>query len=513
MNKRLFWPVFIFITSSIFRIFFLDLIEFKFDEAYTIFLANNFFIQPYIAQYHGISSIGVHNFPLFAYLITALSIPSRDPQYLSFIIGLINTFSVVFYYFFVKKFYGNLTAVFSSLFLALSAWSIIYSRKVWGPDLVLPLLIPIYYFLHKLILEKNTKVTLPLFILLTLLIQLHLSGIYLLLASIIIFLLLKIRVNIKAALTGILVGLIPAIPYFLYNFSSIPFCPDCISFLSYQKAAGFDFYNFIRPFQFINGSFFTDPLGKDYSNFLNVFPMIKIFNIIFLIGSSLPLIAIAVILKYKRKFSFLVLYFLFIPLIYFLTRTASLMYYFIILSPIIMLFYAFPLSHAFNSTKKIFIKVPVLLALISLLVVNFIFVYSFFQYLSMKKNINGDYGTIFIKTKEYVQEQTSSYVFLPNFPYLKSYIYMFPNPEIIHAKLGEYFMQKNYPDFAITEFKKALSVNNKDTFSRANLAYLYITTGQIIDARNEINILKKEDKEVSKKLEVILKEAESKMSN
>ncbi|HZJ18620.1 MAG TPA: hypothetical protein VFD45_03325 [Patescibacteria group bacterium] len=41
-TSYLFWIVIIFSFSSIFRLFSLNLIEFKFDEAFTIFELNNF---------------------------------------------------------------------------------------------------------------------------------------------------------------------------------------------------------------------------------------------------------------------------------------------------------------------------------------------------------------------------------------------------------------------------------------------------------------------------------------
>src|SRR3989338_5315109 len=371
-NNPLFWPIVIFFLASIFRIFFMDIIEFKADEAYAVYLINNFFLNPQIIPYSSFSNTGLHNMPLSLYTLIFISIPSRDPQFISFAI-------------------------------AFSSWGILFSRKIWSPDLMLLLLIPTFYFLSQLIINKKPKKTLPLFFFITLLPQMHFSGIYFFLVTIIIFFVLKVKVNFRKAFLGILIGLIPALPYIFYNLTSIPFCPECQALFQYQGASrSFDIHNFIRPFQLLNGSYFDNPLGKDYQTFLNYFPFIKIFNIIFLIEFIIPIIGAILIYRYKKEYLFIIFYVVFIPFFYFLTKTPSYMYYYIIIFPAIILLFVSAFKISFDLSKKKIIKTSIICIFALLLTINFIFELSFYKFLSAKKVINGDYGPIISETTGYV---------------------------------------------------------------------------------------------------------------
>src|SRR3990167_7045496 len=104
------WVVIFFLLSSIFRLSNLDLIEFKSDEATTVYQTVQFFESPYLIERGLISGTGVYNFPLFNYLMVALGVFSKDPQFLSGMIALINSLLVAVFFLMVKKFYGQLTA-------------------------------------------------------------------------------------------------------------------------------------------------------------------------------------------------------------------------------------------------------------------------------------------------------------------------------------------------------------------------------------------------------------------
>jgi len=507
-NNPLFWPIVIFFLASIFRIFFMDIIEFKADEAYAVYLINNFFLNPQIIPYSSFSNTGLHNMPLSLYTLIFISIPSRDPQFISFAIAFINVFLVSLFYIYTRRIYGNTMAVFSSVFLAFSSWGILFSRKIWSPDLMLLLLIPTFYFLSQLIINKKPKKTLPLFFFLTLLPQMHFSGIYFFLVTIIIFFVLKVKVNFRKAFLGILIGLIPALPYIFYNLTSIPFCPECQALFQYQGASrSFDIHNFIRPFQLLNGSYFDNPLGKDYQTFLNYFPFIKIFNIIFLIEFIIPIIGAILIYRYKKEYLFIIFYVVFIPFFYFLTKTPSYMYYYIIIFPAIILLFVSAFKISFDLSKKKIIKTSIICIFALLLTINFIFELSFYKFLSAKKVINGDYGPIISETKGYVNREINSYLLLPYYKELKIYAYFYAYPQILHQKLGYFFMQKNNVDLAILEFNKSLSTNREDLFSRANLAYIFIATGKINEAKEQISILENKDATTAAKLKEIMQQA------
>ena len=357
-KKTFLIPAVLFLITAFFRLSNLNLIEYKADQAITVFQITQFFSHPYFIQSGLVSSIGTLNFPLFNYIIVVISIISSDPQFLSFSIALINSALVVFFYLIMKKFYNNL-ALFSAIILAVNPWAILFSRSIWAQDLILLFLLPSFYFLHLVILNKNKKAILPLFLFLTLLSQIHSSGIFFSLATTVILLLKKIKIRQRETLYGILIGLIPAIPYFFLELLTTPTCKDCYALFYYLSSYPkyFDYQVFMRPFQLGSSLFYQFELGKDYSVFLKSFPLLNLINYFLISSWILPLIATYLIFKKERKVDFLIFYLFLIPLFYFLTRTASYIHYFVILLPIIVLIFAYPISYAFTTAVIYFSKV------------------------------------------------------------------------------------------------------------------------------------------------------------
>lgn len=508
LRNSIFWFFVIVTIASLFRVFLIDLMEFKFDEASTLFNVNEFFIKPYLINNSGVSSIGVRNFPLFYYLITIIAIPSRDPQYVSLIIALINTMMVGIFFVFIRKFYGLIVSILASLLLALAPWSIIYSRKIWGPDLIFIFLIPFLYFMHDLIINKKQKAILYAVILLTFLIQLHLSGVFLALSTIFILVIFKIKINLKYLLTGLCIGLIPSIPYFLNQFFSSQFCPDCIVFFQYAKIEkSFDLWNLIRPFQILNGYSFDNLLGSDYANFAKMYPIINFSNIIFFADYLLPIAGIYYILRKNKKYLFLIIYAISIPSMYLITKTPANIYYFVIMIPVMTIIYSLGIYYLLSlSHKHVFLKVLIVLFFIISLSATFIFDFSFFKFIAIKQNIEGDYGTTFKLSQKRIEGYTQKYSFLPQYDELRLYAYIYAQSNDIHKILGDYFMKTNNAELAFLEFNKSLEVDPRDVFSRYSLAYIYIVTKQYKEAEHQISILKNYDSSTSARLKYFLQQ-------
>ncbi len=493
----------VFFLASIFRLTFMDLIEFKFDEAFTVFQMTSFFNDPVLFQTGPVQSTGMYNFPIFNYVMLVLSLFSRHPQYLSFMIGLINSLLIAVLYFAIKKFYGQKTAIFSSLFLIFSPWAIIFSRKIWMPDLILIFVIPSIYFLQSLILEKKLNSTFWLFLFLTLTFQFHASGAFFTMATILILLILRTRIDVKKAFEGIGLGLITAIPYFIRQLLSSPFCIDCQLFLKYQQIPKeADYQNFLRPLQLLNGSFFEILLGSNFPEFI---VNLKIIELIFYSSFVILIISCILVIKYKKEYAFLILYVLIIPALYLITKTPSYMHYFVILFPVVAILLGLGFSILLGLIKSKLYVCVIYLFFIILIAANIAFEIKLIQFLTAKKVINGDYGPIFSETEKYINQETNSYLIYPEYDQIKSYAYFFPKPELLHAKLGEYLLKKNAGDLAIVEFKKALTINPKDIFSRANLTYIYILQNKKEEAAKEINILEQDSSTVSAELKGIMK--------
>ena len=147
--------LFIILSALIFRVTNLDVTEFKADEASNLFLASRpIFNHPF--PYGGVvSSVGILNPPLFTYFLYAIAILTLNPQVIVLIIALINSLMLGFFFLFIKNYYSKTLAFISTIFLAFSPWSIIFSRKIWPPDLIPPLSIVLLYSLHKAVLSKK----------------------------------------------------------------------------------------------------------------------------------------------------------------------------------------------------------------------------------------------------------------------------------------------------------------------------------------------------------------------
>lgn len=454
-KKTVFWMVTIFLLSSIFRLFNLHLIEFKSDEATTVYQTIQFFDRPYLIERGLISGTGIYNFPLFNYLMIPLSLWSYDPMVFSGAIALINSLLIVVFFLMVKKYYDQLTAIFASLLLAFSPWGVIFSRKVWAQDLIFLFLIPFLWLLHEIILRKNTKVTFPMFVLLALLVQLHGSGLFLLAVTILILLILRVKLSLKSAAAGILIGLIPAISYLFFQINSLPPCPDCEAFLKYQNSIRiFDFNNFLRPFQIISGLGYHFVLGRTYNDFINAYPLVNLLKYVFTLGFLAIITGLIFVIVKKRKYLFLVIYFVSLSLFYLITRTQAYMHYFVIVIPISVLLFAILMNAAFSYVQGKFLKTMVIAGFSVFLASNILFLYFFNNFLELKKSIEGDYGPIYSLTKSFIEKEVESYKSLSYYPQLRGYAYIYAQSKNLHSKLGEFFSGKGAYELAKKELQR-----------------------------------------------------------
>lgn len=454
-QKTTIWVIIFFLLSSIFRLANINLMEFKSDEATTVFQTVQFFDRPYLIARGLISGTGVYNFPLFNYLIIGFASLSQDPQFLSGMIALINSVLVSAFFLLVKRYYDLMTAFFASFLLAFSPWAVIFSRKIWAQDLINLLLIPILWLLHEIILKKNTKVFLPLFALLTLLIQLHGSGLFFAAVTVIVLLIFRVRVKFKQALAGILIGLIPILPYVFFQINSYPSCPDCEAFLKYQQSfRTFDLANFLRPFQIIGGLGFHFVLGKSYADLTAAYPIVDLLKYVFATAILIILAGILFVISKKQKYLFLVIYFVAIPLLYLITKTSAYMHYFVIIIPVSTLLFAVSLSTAYSFLRNKFLRASIITYFLLFLASNIAFLILFDNFLAVKKQIDGDYGPVYSVTKSLIEKETSDYQNLSYYRQLKSYAYIYAQSKDFHSKLGEFFLYKGEFDLAEKESKK-----------------------------------------------------------
>lgn len=466
MNTRVQIIIIIFF-AVFFRLFYLDLIEFKYDETLQTFQTYLFFEQPFLPQTGMIASTGVHNFPLFNYLLIIIGLFSQNPEYLSFVIAFLNVCAVILFYFLTRKIYGSTVGFISALSLSISPWAIIFSRKIWAQDLILIFAVPFFYFLQKIIISKKSLDIIKFAFLLFLLIQLHASGIFLAIAVILIFIFLKIKINLKKFIIGFFISSIFVFPFIIFQIFASPFCPDCNAFLAYLRTPKiFNFENFIRPLQIINGSYFEFLMGKDYGNFINSNPLLSFIQHIFLAEFLFILGAVFYFLKFNKNYLYLPILVFIISFLYFITRTPSFMHYFVIILPIVCIIYGLIFYEIFKLNKNCSYKLLIIFIFLLFFMSKFFFSFQFFDYINNNNNISGDYGPAYKLTESRIDQNLQPYSTIPDYEEMKNYGYIFINTSVFHQKMGDYFVNKNYVEYAFLEYQKAIENNQKDSYSK-----------------------------------------------
>lgn len=393
-------------SALFFRVTNLDLIEFKTDEAINLLLSSRpLFGYPF--PFGGtVSSVGILNPPLFNYLLFPLTLISLDPRLISFFIGLINSIAIAGLFILLKKYYGKLVSFIATIIIALSPWAILYSRKIWTQDLIFPFFVILLLAIHKIVVEKNQKYW-GLFAAISLfLIQLHQVNIFLILLLTIFLIRKKLPVSLNWLLFGLTTGLLPLLPYVIYELKNG--CPDCIAVTLAQQsfAADRSLSLFLRPLQILNQGNFYNIFGNDFLTFAKEFPLAYKLRLIFYTEYLLIPLGLLIFMRKFKNLRFLAFVSILLPAIYFLFKIEPLMHYFIIIIPLLALF----MGHAFVyliKHKLIIVKITGLLVLVSILSASFIFNDSFYKLLKKNKSVTGDYGTTFSESKYQTEKKLS----------------------------------------------------------------------------------------------------------
>jgi Dolichyl-phosphate-mannose-protein mannosyltransferase len=177
------WPALILALAAVPRLGWLDLVEFKADESATLTVAAGIAHGRVLPLVGIVSSLGLPNAPFFVYLMALPELFSRDPRLATAFVGALDVGSVLATYIFVARYVDRVAAVSAALLFAVSPWGIIYSRKVWEQD-ALPFFVTLAFFaLFEALTRGRRFWILPGLALLTLAIQLHPTGLFLVLPA------------------------------------------------------------------------------------------------------------------------------------------------------------------------------------------------------------------------------------------------------------------------------------------------------------------------------------------
>lgn len=406
------WTLFLFLiitlAATLFRITNIQLIEFKGDEAVNLFLASRPLFGHPFPPGGTVSSMGILNPPLINYILFPFTLLSLDPKMISLFIGLVNSFAIGFLFLLFRKYYGLLIAFIATILLAFSPWSILYSRKIWPQDFLLLFLVPWFYSIHKIVIEKRAPYWVLYIAISLLLIQLYLPSLFIVALTTIFLLKQKTSIALGFVFLGLVLGILPFFPFISYQLANN--CPDCTALFDARQRTSttYDIVTFLRPLQIINQGNFSFILGDDFVTFASEHPFVYNIRRVFYIDYLLLPLGMFFFWRKWKNLRFLVFVTLFLPILYFLLRIVPHMHYFIVLTPLFFLFLAFTFA------KLLTVDIPPirfgsLLILALLITVSIGFNIAFFDLLQLKKGLQGDYGSAFVVKEREVRNRLEKY--------------------------------------------------------------------------------------------------------
>ena len=168
----------ILVAAVVLRLFNLDYMEFKADEAGNLLLASELVSGKAFPLVGIPSSLGTYNPALFIYLLALPLYFSPNPVVAAAFVALLNCAAVGALYAFSRRYFSRMTAVVAASFFAVNPWAVFYSRKIWQQDLLPLFVVAFFYCLFAVICENRRRYLIGCFMCLAALTQLHLSSLH-----------------------------------------------------------------------------------------------------------------------------------------------------------------------------------------------------------------------------------------------------------------------------------------------------------------------------------------------
>jgi 4-amino-4-deoxy-L-arabinose transferase-like glycosyltransferase len=214
ISSRLYWLALIAILGFgvWLRLSNLDVVEFKRDEANLSQLALNMVRGEGVHLLGIISSVGIPNSPVSAYILALPYAFSSSPVVATAFIGLLNLLALLLIALMARRYYGNAVSLIAVLIYAVSPWAVIYSRKIWAQDMLPPFIIATVWLAVLALVEHKRWAGILCLPLLALTIQIHYSAI-LVIAPVICLMALYRRAIPRSFWLGILPAILCFLPF------------------------------------------------------------------------------------------------------------------------------------------------------------------------------------------------------------------------------------------------------------------------------------------------------------
>lgn len=201
------------------RLWRLDLVEFKGDEAIAAQLALQWFRGGPLPQTGLMSSVGVMNPPFFIYFVMPLFRLSADPAAIAVMLTIQNVLAVALCWYVGRRYIGSVAGLIAAAMFAVSPWAVVYSRKIWAIDIEPLLMVLLWWSLMALTIGRKPKAIAGVLFICGCLCQNHFPGFAISAAVLAMLLLLRPRINWWWATGAVVASVILVIPYLRYQTS------------------------------------------------------------------------------------------------------------------------------------------------------------------------------------------------------------------------------------------------------------------------------------------------------
>jgi len=196
------------------------LTEFKADEAHLTALALDL-VEDKKFPIRGISSsVGFPNFPMSVWLYAIPLFIWKNVLAATLFTGLLNLAAVLGCYWFARRYWGAEAALAAALMFAVSPWAVHHSRKIWAQNL-LPVFVTGWGISGVMaMIERRSRFIILHFLCLAIAFQVHLAGIALIPATLILLIIFRRHLNWRHALMGGLLAALSTLPFVYYLINS-----------------------------------------------------------------------------------------------------------------------------------------------------------------------------------------------------------------------------------------------------------------------------------------------------
>ncbi|HEY4034342.1 MAG TPA: glycosyltransferase family 39 protein [Ktedonobacteraceae bacterium] len=237
------WEIYpIVLVAAFLRLYQFNTTEFEADEANYFQMARYAVTHGLIPATSNLASINIYNPPASIDLFMLPAAFTNDPLWVAISVAIVMTISVVLTYGFVRCYYGRVAATIAALMYGTLFRTVVYSRSIWNTNL-LPLFVLLFVMaLFRGVVARRKGWLFPALFLLGLLIQLHATGVLMIIPLGMALLLAPATIRWQDLALGLLSVFVFYFPYLVWEVSSRFYDIHILvqTFLHPQQKAVFD---------------------------------------------------------------------------------------------------------------------------------------------------------------------------------------------------------------------------------------------------------------------------------